>query len=131
MNFKHVLAGLVTVFAISACTSGTVGSIDKTEQGFESNINYNNTILATRLKVSDIRSRKVNDIMQVSVDLHNHWDFDLDFEYKFKFFDKDGFEVAADGRPWTPIVLTGNETASVQAVAPNPSAETFKIYVKD
>lgn len=131
MNLKHLVGSLITVLVVCACTSGTVGSIDKTEQGFASSINYNSTLLATRLKVSDIRSRKVNNIMQVSVDLHNHWDIDLDFEYKFKFFDKDGFEVGSDGRPWTPIVLTGNETASVQAVAPNPSAETFKIYVKD
>lgn len=131
MNLKHLVGSLIAAFVVCACSSGTVGSIDRTEQGFASNINYNSTLLATRLKVSDIRSRKVNNIMQVSVDLHNHWDVDLDFEYKFKFFDKDGFEVGSDGRPWTPIVLTGNETASVQAVAPNPSAETFKIYVKD
>lgn len=127
-----LIAGLASLLGLGACTSGTVGSIEKTgEDAYASRINYNNTILATRLKVSGIKTRKVDNLLQVSVDLHNHWDFDLDFEYKFKFYDKDGFEVAPDGRPWTPIVITGNETASVQAIAPNPTAETFMIYTKD
>ena len=125
------IAGLATFMALAGCTSGTVGGIKETDTGYESYIDYNNTILATRLKVSDIKYRKVNGLLQVSVDLHNHWDFDLDFQYKFKFFDKDGFEIAAGSRPWTPVVITGNETISVQAVAPNPSAETFKIYTQD
>lgn len=127
-------AGLASLLGLAACTSGTVGSIGKTAESsdsYASHINYNNTILATRLKVSNIKARKIDNLLQVQVDLHNHYDFDLDFEYKFKFFDKDGFEVAPDSRPWTPIVITGNETASVQAVAPNPSAETFMIYTKD
>jgi uncharacterized protein YcfL len=131
MHLSKLISSIIAVCAISACTSGTVGSLNKSDEGYTSNINYNNTMLATRLKVSDIKSRKVGDLLQVSVDLHNHWDFNLDFEYKFKFFDKDGFEVGNDSRPWTPILLTGNETASVKAIAPNPSAENFKIYVKD
>jgi uncharacterized protein YcfL len=117
--------------ALGACTSGTVGMVQKTDEGYESSVNYNNTILATRVKVQNILSRKVDNLMQVSVELHNLWDINLDFEYKFKFFDKDGFEVAADSRPWTPVLLKGNETITAQAVAPNPTAVTFKIYVQD
>jgi len=131
MKQFYLGAALVLSMALASCSSGTVGSYNKTEEGFASSINYNSSILASRLKVSDIKTRKVDNMMQVSVDLHNHWDFTLDFQYKFKFFDKDGFEVGTDTRAWTPIVISGNETASVQALAPNPSAETFKIYVQD
>ena len=129
---RHILiTGLAALLILGGCTSGTVGGMKKTDDGFATYIDYNNTILATRLKLSDIKTRKVNGLLQVSADLHNHYDIDLDFQYKFKFFDKDGFEVSTDGRPWTPVVITGNETISVQAVAPNPSAETFKIYTRD
>lgn len=131
MKLTTLFSTMLVTASLIGCSSGTVGSYDKTDKGYETNINYNSTVLATRVKVSDIKTRRVDDLMQVSVDLHNHWDFTLDFQYKFKFFDKDGFEVGADTRPWSPIVLTGNETASVQAVAPNPSAQTFKIYVQD
>jgi uncharacterized protein YcfL len=131
MKTRLLLPCLLSLAVLAGCTSGTVGSAEPTDTGYEANINYNSLVLATRVKVSNIITRKQNDLLQVSVDLHNHWDLSLDFQYKFKFYDKDGFEVSTDGRPWTPIVLTGNETASVQALAPNPSAVTFKIYVQD
>jgi uncharacterized protein YcfL len=131
MKIRATMAGLMVVIALAACTSGTVGSAKPVENGYESSINYNNTVLATRVKVQNILTRKVGDLLQVSAELHNLWDINLDFEYKFRFYDKDGFEVAADGRPWTPVLLKGNETRSIQAVAPNPTAVSFKIYVND
>lgn len=131
MKRTFVLPGLLTLAVLAGCTSGTVGSGTPTDVAYDTSINYNSVILATRLKVSNILTRQQNDLLQVSVELHNHWDLSLDFQYKFKFYDKDGFEVSTDGRPWIPIVLTGNETSSVQALAPNPSAVSFKIFVQE
>lgn len=131
MNIKKAVGVILAVAALSACTSGTVGMVQKTDEGYAANVNYNNTVLATRVKVQNILARKVDNLLQVSVELHNLWDINLDFQYKYKFFDKDGFEVAADSRPWTPVLLKGNETITAQAVAPNPTAVTFKIYVHD
>ncbi len=137
MNIKKIVAGLLAVASVVAvatltgCTSGTVGTVKQTEEGIETSVNYNSTILATRVKVQNILARKVDTLLQVSVELHNLWDINLDFQYKFRFYDKDGFEVAADSRPWTPVLLKGNDTITAQAVAPNPTAVTFKIYVAD
>jgi uncharacterized protein YcfL len=131
MNFKNVFAGIATVLILTACSSGTVGGASPDGDNYATSIDYNSTMLAMRVKVSDLRTRRADNLLQVGVDLHNHWDSTLDFQYKFKFFDKDGFEVSPDSRSWIPITITGNETAQVQAVSPNPTATTFKIYVQD
>jgi uncharacterized protein YcfL len=36
--------------------------------------------------------------------------------------------VNADG-PWLPLVLSGNESKTLQAVAPNAAAREFKIKI--
>lgn len=131
MDRKVMQAVLLAGFVMTGCTSGNVGIMEQADNVQESSVNYNNTVLATRVKIQNIRSRQVDNLLQVSVELHNLWDATLDFQYKFRFFDKDGFEVAADGRPWTPVLLKGNDTVTAQAVAPNPTAVSFKIYVHD
>lgn len=120
-----VIAGLTGVTGCSAPVEGI-----RTDSN-ENYIKYHSAQMRSRVKLIDLKSRRVGDILQASAELKNGWDNTLDFQYKFKFFDKDGFEVGVDSRPWTPITLIGQETANVQAVAPNPSATSFKIYIQD
>lgn len=132
MKTHATLACLAAAFILAGCSAGATGTIKPGEDGKpQPVIEYNSAQIESRLSIAEIRSRKVDDLLQVSADLRNDWKWQLDFQYKFKFFDKDGFEVNPDGRQWTPLVITGNETATVQATAPNPSAETFRIIVRD
>lgn len=127
-----LLTAIATIIFIVGCSSGATGTLKPDENGeFASFIEYNSAQIQSRLTIVDIRQRKVGDILQVSADLQNDWKWQLDFQYKFRFYDKDGFEVNPDGRQWAPIVITGNDIATVQAVAPNPSATSFKIIVRD
>jgi len=54
----------------------------------------------------------------------------LDFQYKFAWLNKDGIEINPDGGPWTPLIMYGNESRTVQSVAPNPSAREFRIKIR-
>ena len=127
-----LILGLTATIYLAGCSAGATGTARPSEDGkYETSIEYNSAQIQSRLTIAEIRQRKVGDVLQVSVDLKNNWKFKLDFQYKFRFYDKDGFEVDPDGRQWAPIVITGNEVATVQAVAPNPTAESFKIIVRD
>ena len=127
------LSLIAAIVVVTGCSAGATGIIKPGKDGEKSTgiIEYHSVQIESRLAITDLRQRKVGDILQVSVDLRNNWKWKLDFQYKFRFFDKNGFEVDPDGRAWTPIVITGNEVATVQAMAPNPSAETFRIVVRD
>ena len=124
---------LLALALVAGCSAGAVGTAKPDEESgqYQSNIEYHSLQIRSRLAISDVRQRYVGDLLQVSVDLHNRWEAKLDFQYQFRFYDEDGFEVASDSRPWTPLVITGNDTATVQATAPNPSATSFKIIARD
>ena len=94
-------------------------------------IEYENAAMQKYLEVGELRMRRNYDMLQFGVDLKNRTSKPLKFQYKFKFFDKDKFEVAKDGRPWTPVVISANETFSAQVTAANADVVGAKIYIKE
>ena len=91
----------------------------------------NNSTLANRLAVEALQDKKVGDLLYVQATLENGWKFELDFQYKIKWFDRDGFEVAPESQPWRQLVMAGRSQNNVQAVAPNPSAVRYEIWVRE
>ena len=79
----------------------------------------------------DLKQRTVGDLMQVQATLQNGWRFELDFQYKFKWFDANGFELAPESQSWRQLVMAGSSQANVQAIAPNPSAVKYEIWVRE
>ncbi|MBL7251131.1 YcfL family protein [Alloalcanivorax sp. C16-2] len=94
-------------------------------------LHSNNSLLANRLAVEALQEKKVGDLLFVQATLENGWKFELDFQYKIKWFDKDGFEVAPESQPWRQLVMAGRSQSNVQAVAPNPSAVRYEIWVRE
>ncbi len=91
----------------------------------------NNSTLANRLAVEALQEKTVGDLLYVQATLENGWKFELDFQYKIKWFDRDGFEVAPESQPWRQLVMAGRSQNNVQAVAPNPSAVRYEIWVRE
>tara|TARA_R100000306_G_scaffold36183_1_gene36544 strand:- start:239 stop:556 length:318 start_codon:yes stop_codon:yes gene_type:complete len=91
----------------------------------------NNSTLANRLAVEALQDKQVGDLLYVQATLENGWKFELDFQYKIKWFDRDGFEVAPESQPWRQLVMAGRSQNNVQAVAPNPSAVRYEIWVRE
>lgn len=124
------LLPLLLAAVVAGCSAGATGTVRPGEEP-AAVIEYYSLQIRSRLSIADVRQRRVGDLLQVSADLQNDWQATLDFEYQFRFYDKDGFEVGSEGRPWTPLLIGGKDIVTVQATAPNPSAVRFKIIVRD
>lgn len=94
-------------------------------------IEYENSAMSDKLKISDVRSRTQYDVLQLGVDVTNKTSKEVQFQYKFKFFDKDGFEVMPESRPWVRKILSAKETVNIQVTAPNATVVGGKIYIKE
>jgi uncharacterized protein YcfL len=126
----------MAVFAATAVLAGCAVNETATvtvqpDGGRADMLESNSGFLAASLSIGDITVGSAGDLMRVQASLVNGSRSDLVFEYKFKWLDQDGFEIAIDGRPWTPMEITAYETKNVQGVAPNASAKSFRILVQD
>lgn len=130
MNYFSLLL-LSLAVVITGCSAGASGTLQPEKEGYAAKIEYHSVQIRGKLTIVEMRQRKVGDLLQVSVDLKNERQQSLAFQYQFKFYDKDGFEVGSEGRPWAPLVIVGKDTQTVQATAPNPSAVQFKIAISD
>ena len=116
-----IAASISAGLLISACSSND-------DKPF---VQYENTAMDRYIEVGEPRTRRKYDMLQFSIDLTNKTSKPQRFEYRLKFYDKDKFEVAKDGRPWTPVTLSPKETTAIQVTAPNNSVLGTKIYIKE
>ena len=89
-----------------------------------------NSKLARGLQIVDLKSQFAGDLLKAQVSIVSKYSKTLEFQYKFLWFDAQGMEINPGSLPWTPLTLYGNESKTVQAVAPNPSAREFKINIR-
>lgn len=128
---KHIFLLSALSLGLGACAVNETASVTQTEEGQQQIIESNSGFLSASLEIVDTKIGSAGDLMRVQATIRNSSRSALNFRYKFKWLDKDGFEIALDGRPWTPLAITPYESKSVQALAPNPTAKSFKILVQD
>ena len=85
----------------------------------------------SRLEIVSVASGKPGDTAKASVEVRNKSNFSWKFEYRFKWYDAAGIEIGVDSTAWTPVAIMANETKSLQSLAPNPSAATFKLFLQE
>lgn len=124
-----VLAGLSA--AIVGCAVNETATVTVNDDGTTQIIESNSGLLSDSLSIVDTKTAFVGDLLKAQAAIKNDSGSALNFQYKFKWLDKNGFEVAIDGRPWQPISITPHESKTVQGVAPNPSVNAFRILVQD
>ena len=117
-------------------TSGIQGAatVGQSPEGMTQMSQYviiDNSRLARGLQIVDLKSQFAGDLLKAQVSIVSKFSRTLEFQYKFLWFDATGMEVSPGSLPWTPLTLNGNESKSVQAVAPNPAARTFKINIRE
>ena len=122
------LAAVVLAVVLAGCSARNMA---RPGDDGEPRLYSNNSTLANRLSVEALQDKKVGDLLYVQATLENGWKFELDFQYKIKWFDRDGFEVAPESQPWRQLVMAGRSQNNVQAVAPNPSAVRYEIWVRE
>lgn len=127
---KSILAALsvVIIAILSGGCSTSVMDIDGSSAG-AGTVNYKNS--PVDITVLDTRSRFVNGLLQVNMELENGISNPYNLEYKFSWFDSGGMEVDPARSAWIPIYLQGKETKAIQGLAPNPSAKSYKIKIRE
>ncbi|MCK5880234.1 MAG: YcfL family protein [Sinobacterium sp.] len=128
-GIKLLVIVLSCLWGLNACSTATTAEKGSGDEG-DPRVEYKERHFSTKLAVLDLKERDIGGLLQVNATLRNKWGMSLRFQYQFRFFDKDGFPVNQESRPWIPILITGGDEVDVTALAPNPSAKTFTIVIQ-
>ncbi|MFT7009255.1 MAG: hypothetical protein ACJAXJ_003803 [Colwellia sp.] len=136
-NPSLLLLLVLSIFFIGGCvnvppvTSGIGSEQIYPGQKYSKQLQIDNKKLAGRLHISEIKSRKQNDLLQVNLSLTSTYKKSLQLQYQFQWFDQDGFVIEAGKSPWQPLELHGMQTTTVENLAPTPQVATFSLYVRE
>lgn len=81
--------------------------------------------------VSSNKKRLENGLLLVQVVIENKRDDSERILCKVDWLDPDGIELTAIRTDWEPIVIQGNETLTIQRVAPDPRAADCRLKLKE
>lgn len=133
MKYRAFLAMTLTIIMVGALTAGCSG-LKSAPAGDGDQMKYQ-VITAgdtkDRLDVLKVATARAGDLAKASVELQNDSNFSYTFEYRFKWYDAAGMELNPDSTGWTPVAVMAHETKSLQALAPNPTAATFKLFLQE
>ena len=91
----------------------------------------NNPSLAKGIQIVDIRTGFTdNNLMQASVAIVSKARKTLQFQYRFAWYDANGMEIDPENNAWKPVIIYGNESRSLQGMAPNSAAKEFRIKIR-
>lgn len=133
MNRSSIcLFACVVLTALVGCSQNTSGiGLGMDEINAQPVLKIDNSGLANKVMLSDIKTKKVNDLLVIQANVASTNKSDQTLQYKFYWFDQYGFEVERDNSPWRPLKLHGHQKVSVQATAPISSAEQAHIYIRE
>ncbi|MGL5391466.1 MAG: YcfL family protein [Shewanella sp.] len=127
MNKIHQAWLLAAALLLGACTSNTSG-IALSSQG---DIRVDNRSLARHITLDKVDARRVADLIQGSALIVSQSSGDLQLQYKFTWYDASGFTIEDEASSWKALKLHGKQQLSISAVAPNPDAVRFEVYVRE
>lgn len=132
MNLLSNWSICLTCLVLVACSQNTSGiSLGIDSINAQPVVKIDNPNLASKLVLSDIKTKVVNDLLVVQANVISTADFDQTLQYKFYWFDHLGFEVERDSSPWQPLKLHGHQQVSIQGTALSSSAEQAHIYIRE
>lgn len=137
------VAIVLAMLYASGCssTAGIEATVDRSTG--HKQVVFRDKALAKRIKIENLNSGVTGGLLRASVTVRNTFRNmprpigylyptykTLEFQYKFSWFDENGFEIDPDSDAWTPVTIHGQESKTLQGVAPNPSARMFKILIR-
>ncbi len=132
LGLAALAAALVAGCAAPNTAGLTVGAETDAEGNLQQVLQTDNAKLARHLQVADMSvGQTKNGLMKASVKLTSTLNKDVVAQSKFVWFDADGVEIDIDTDAWRPLALHGKETHSIQGVAPNAAAVSFKLRVRE
>jgi len=130
LKWTVLLLGLVL---LAGCATSGIEATGKTtgDPKFAKHLVIHNEPLANKITITDMKTRFTGGLLEVNVTLSNLSSSDKSIQYRFSWYDDDNFEVEKGSRSWVPVVLNGNSSVNMQAVAPNASVKTYKVNVRE
>lgn len=126
---------LVLFPGCSSTTSGIEGSSTMMMDAdggyqFSEYVVVNNPKVARGLQIVNLSQEFVGDILRAQITLASKYSKTQQYQYRFAWLNESGVELDAGSHSWIPFIMYGNETKTLQGVAPNPSARQFKINIR-
>ncbi|WP_252733351.1 YcfL family protein [Pseudoalteromonas sp. C2R02] len=132
---KLVFVIFVSVYMMLGCakpvTSGIGSSPMTVSDNYQAHLKLDNPKLAKKLQITNIITRKNNDLLQLNLELSSKYKKSQTLQYHFEWFDDQGFAVEAGKAPWKPLDLHGFAVINLDALAPSVRASKFKVYVRE
>jgi len=130
---KLVTAGaLLALLTTAGCATSGIEAIGKPQsENDKKHLVIHNESLANAITIKAMRTRTVGGHLEVNVTLANLTARDKNVQYRFSWFDADEFQVEGDANAWTPVTLHGAATVQLKALAPNASATSYKLNVRE
>lgn len=134
--YGFVIILMASSFIGCSSTAGIEGSMSAAtgqdgQTAYSKYVIINNDSLARDIQIVDMKSDFVGNLLRAHVSLVNKDNDTLNFQFKFSWFEESGREIDPDTDAWTPVILYGKESKSLQGVAPNPNAKEFKIKIRE
>lgn len=126
---KQIVLACGLALLLSACATNTSGVALSAPSGGVAKVQVDNSSLDLALR--ELARRQQNGLMQVNVELTNQRSGDNHLQYLFYWYDASGQEVASDGRGWTPLMLHGQQTRTLSALAPTMDVKGYRLSVRE
>jgi uncharacterized protein YcfL len=117
------LAGLFLLFI--AC-SATINSLWINRENETRRWVINNPVLASDIRVLDVKEEESNGALIVNVLLKNGWHMPIGGKVKMLFYDEKGVQLD-DPWGWHQVNLESNQEQWVKFIAPRPSDRIFRM----
>lgn len=117
----------VALFLLSGCAS-RVGTLVTSAP--ETKVHLSGKKLEKKLKITNTRTSRVNDLLRVQIDAYNENKKQIDLEYRFRWLDESGMEVENNTILWKPKKAEATDNVYFVAVAPLSSAVDYEFYVR-
>jgi uncharacterized protein YcfL len=112
-------------------TSGTGTSEMEQGDDFSKYLEVHNPDLSLQLKITDVKSRKTNGLLEINLKLSSTYKKSLKLQYHFNWFDVQGFVIESRKTPWKPLELHGFQSTTLRGLAPNEQVTSFSVYVRE
>lgn len=112
-------------------TSGTGTSVMMQGSEFSKYLQVHNLYLAAQLKITDVKSRKTNALLEINLQLTSTYKKSLKLQYHYNWFDEQGFVIESRKTSWKPLELHGFQSTTLRGLAPNEQVTSFTVYVRE
>ncbi|CAH0533797.1 hypothetical protein VST7929_01672 [Vibrio stylophorae] len=118
---------LIGALLLTGCMNTTTGvAMDSRAQS----VLISNPQLAQTLHLDFAKKVRVNDLLQAQVTIVSDCADTQNLQYRFYWYDENNLEVLPGDSPWRHVVLYGQDTITIQGMAPRADATQYRIYIR-